>query len=211
MAQLPDYPDWFFDRADPSDDAMFYEPTRLVTHIDERAIAAVGVLYRQLGLGGTHVLDLMSSWVSHFDPADPPSGLTVLGMNAAELRANPMATDVVVHDLNAEPALPFADASFDHATCCVSVDYLTQPVAVFREVGRVLRPGGMFVVTFSNRLFPTKAIRGWLLSDDVGRCRIAASYFANAGCFEDPRIEIRTPLDQPGDPLYAVHALAKAT
>lgn len=201
-----DYPDGFFDRADPSADAYFYDQPRLLTHIDDGAIAAVGALYKQLGLGGTTVVDLMSSWVSHFRSDAEPAQLTVLGMNEEELAANPLATDVVVHDLNGDPTLPFDDASFDHATCCVSVDYLTQPVAVFREVARTLRPGGWFVVTFSNRLFPTKAIRGWLNADSLGHCRIVESYFRNAGRFDEPTSQLRTPITQPGDPLFGVFA-----
>ena len=200
------YPDGFFDRADESADARFYEQPRLLTHIDDGAIAAVGSLYEQLGLGGTNVVDLMSSWVSHFRPGAEPAELTVLGMNAEELNANPIATTRVIHDLNTDPSLPFDDESFDHATCCVSVDYLVRPVEVFREVARALRPGGYFVVTFSNRLFPTKAIRGWLSTDSVGHCRIVASYFANAGGFDEPTSQLRTPVTQAGDPLFAVFA-----
>src|SRR5690606_16123502 len=127
-----------------SDDREFYDFDRFVTHIDDDAIAAVGALYSELGVNG-RVLDLMSSWVSHFDEA--PAALTVLGMNARELEANPQAVDRVVHDLNADPCLPFADGSFDDAVCCVSVDYLVRPIEVFREVGRVLVPGVRFVCT----------------------------------------------------------------
>ena len=206
MDLVADFPPGFFDRADPSDDAAFYSMPRLVTHIDEGAIAAVGALYAELGLGGSEVVDLMSSWVSHFRPGAAPRALTVLGMNAQELAANSMATAAVVHDLNAAPRLPFDDASFDHATCCVSVDYLTRPVEVFRDVGRVLRPSGLFVITFSNRLFPTKAIRGWLMNDSDGHCAIVAQYFAQSGRFEAAKAELRPPLSQPGDPLYAVYA-----
>jgi SAM-dependent methyltransferase len=202
------FPPGFFDRADPSSDAFFYAEARLVTHIDDGAIAAVGDLYAELGLGGTDVLDLMSSWVSHFRDDAAPRHLTVLGMNAAELAANTMAAASVVHDLNADPTLPFDDGTFDHATCCVSVDYLTRPVEVFREVARVLRPGGLLVVTFSNRLFPTKAIRGWFMTDSQGHCGIVAEYFAQAEGFGPVTAELRTPLDQPGDPLYAVYAAA---
>lgn len=194
------FPPGFFDRADPSPDAGFYEPARLVTHIDDGAIAAVGALYAELGLDG-EVLDLMSSWISHF--ATPPRRLVGLGMNGSELQANPMLAEHVVHDLNADPTLPFADASFDDATCCVSVDYLVEPVAVFREVARVLRPGGRFVVTFSNRCFPTKAIRGWLTTGDETHVRIVAAYFTEAGGFGEVWGGLRTP-PGPGDPLYAV-------
>ncbi len=61
-------------------------------------------------------------------------------MNRAELERNPQATETVVHDLNADPQLPFGDDSFDAAVCCVSVDYLVQPMAVFRDLARVVRP-----------------------------------------------------------------------
>ena len=179
----------------------FYGPPRLVTHIDDGAIAAVGALYDELGLDG-EVLDLMSSWISHFRSA--PEHLTVLGMNRSELEANPDASTRVVHDLNADPELPFADGSFDAVVCCVSVDYLVRPIEVFREVARVLRPGGPFVCTFSNRCFPTKAIRGWLATDDDQHCALVAEYFRRAGGWDPPRVQRRTPVGHRGDPLFAV-------
>jgi SAM-dependent methyltransferase len=197
------FPPGFFERDDAASDAAFYALPRLVTHIDDEAIVAVGDLYAELGLDGD-VLDLMSSWVSHFH--DRPRQLTVLGMNAEELAANPMATERVVHDLNADPQLSFADATFDAVVCCVSVDYLTRPVEVFADVARVLRPGGPFVCTFSNRLFPTKAIRGWLYTTDEQHCEIVATYFREAGGWDEPVAERRTPPDHHGDPLFAVRA-----
>jgi SAM-dependent methyltransferase len=198
------FPPGFFHREDDSADASFYAPPRMVAHIDSRAISAVGALYTELGLDG-EVLDLMSSWISHFER--PPRRLVGLGMNAAELGANPMLAGHVVHDLNADPVLPFPEACFDAATCCVSVDYLADPIPVFREVARVLRPGGPFVVTFSNRCFPTKAIRGWLRTDDEQHLQVVNAYFALSGGFGQVRGQLRTPRG-PGDPLYAVWASA---
>jgi SAM-dependent methyltransferase len=196
-------PDEFFDRTDPAPDDVFYSWPRLVTHIDAAAIAAVGQLYEQLAIDG-EVLDLMSSWVSHFHRA--PSRLTVLGMNSEELSANPQAAVTVVHDLNAAPQLPFHDNAFEAVVCCVSVDYLTRPVEVFGDVARVLRPGGPFVCTFSNRCFPSKAIRGWLYSSDDEHCAIVAGYFESSDRWDPPVIERRTPPGHLGDPLYAVWA-----
>ena len=200
---MSDYPPGFFARADDGDDARFYGPPRFVTHIDDGAIAAVGALYEELRIEGA-VLDLMSSWVSHF--VNAPQRLTVLGMNAQELAANEQAAAWVVHDLNSQPVLPFPDATFDHATCCVSVDYLTRPIEVFRDVARVLRRGGLFVCTFSNRLFPTKAIQGWLYADSNAHMKIVTEYFARSGAFREPVAQLRTPLGHRGDPLYAVWA-----
>ena len=197
------FPPGFFDRSDPTSDAAFYRPERFVTHIDEGAIEAVGALYDELGLRGD-VLDLMSSWISHFTTA--PDRLVALGMNEPELAANPQAASWVRHDLNLDPVLPFDDESFDSVVCCVSIDYLVRPIEVFREVARVLRPGGPFVVTFSNRCFPTKAIRGWLLSDEPGRVEIVRQYFVRAGTFVAPEHQLRTPLTSRGDPLDAVWA-----
>lgn len=200
---MTDYPPGFFKRTDESPDPSFYGFDRLVTHIDDRAIAAVGELYEELGLTG-RVLDLMSSWISHF--RSRPAELVVLGMNERELQANRLASEVVVHDLNANPALPFDDQRFDSATCCVSVDYLVRPVEVFREVARVLTPGGLFVCTFSNRCFPTKAIHGWLRASEPQRCAIVAEYFRQAGGWNTPVQSLRTPPQTYGDPLYAVWA-----
>jgi SAM-dependent methyltransferase len=204
--QLEHFPAGFFDRADEADDAVFYAPERFVTHLDAGAIRAVGELYAELGLDGA-VLDLCSSWVSHF--AQRPQRLVIVGMNEAELAANPMADEWRVHDLNADPALPFGDSTFDAATCCVSVDYLTRPLAVFAEVARVLRPGGVFVCTFSNRCFPTKAIRGWLSTDDGGRAAIVRRYFELTDGFDAPVAQQRET-SWFGDPLFAVSAVRTA-
>jgi SAM-dependent methyltransferase len=197
------FPAGFFDRADDTADTAFYGPARLVTHMDDGAIAAVGRVYAELGIDGV-VLDLMGSWVSHF--RDPPAHLTVLGLNREELVANGAARAAVVHDLNAEPMLPFATASFDAAVCCASVDYLIRPIEVFRDVARVARPGAPFVCTFSNRCFPTKAIRGWLATTDEQHCDIVAAYFRLAGGWGEPVRQRRTPAGHRGDPLYAVWA-----
>lgn len=202
-------PDGFLARSDPTPDTDFYAVPRLVTHIDDAAIAAVGRLYDEVGVGG-RVLDLMSSWVSHLNQG--PEALTVLGLNAHELDANPAASARVVHDLNAEPILPFQDACFDAVVCCVSVDYLTRPVEVLAEVGRVLTAGAPVVITFSNRCFPTKAVRGWLEQTDAGRCAVVVDYLRRAGGFTEPQVSRRTPTPPEqggsywGDPLYAVVA-----
>ena len=208
------FPAGFFGRTDSSPDTAFYGPPRLVTHIDSGAIAAVGSLYDELGLCGPAsgpVLDLMSSWISHFPTK--PSSLTVVGMNEAELAANQMADVRIVLDLNAEPPppLPFEDASFAAAVCCVSVDYLVRPIEVFDEVARVLQPGGVFVCTFSNRCFPTKAIRGWVSTDDETHMELVGEYFRRSHGWSAPTAKRRTPVGHHGDPLLAVWATRNVT
>ena len=136
-----------FRRYDESPDEDFYVQPRLVTHIDEGAIAAVTQIYREYFPAGGAILDLMSSWVSHL-PTEVEYGRVVgLGMNAEELAANPRLDLRLVQDLNREPEVPFPDGEFDGAAICVSIQYLTRPVEVLREVGRVLRPDAPLVVT----------------------------------------------------------------
>ncbi|MCZ2820047.1 methyltransferase domain-containing protein [Modestobacter sp. VKM Ac-2977] len=202
------FPPGFFDRNDDGPDARFYDRPRLVTHIDEAAVAAVGDLYAELGIDGsaprpTRVLDLMSSWVSHF--RTPPADLVMLGMNADELAANPAATTRLVHDLNADPTVPLPDDDVDAAVCCVSIDYLTRPIEVLAELGRVLRPGGVLAVTFSHRCFPTKAVRGWLATDDQQHGAVISELVRRSGRFTEPTVQLRTAPGV-GDPLYAVVA-----
>ena len=201
---MPELPRTYFQHEDESADERFYVVPRLVTHIDEAAIAAVTQLYRELFPARGAILDLMSSWVSHLPPEIEYRRVVGLGMNRAELDTNPRLHERIVQNLNQTPQLPFADAEFDGAAICVSVQYLTQPVSVFREVGRVLRPGAPLVVTFSNRCFPTKAIAIWLALDDRGHMRLVRRYFEEAGNWTDVESLDRSPRRWRGDPLYAV-------
>jgi len=191
-------------RVDQTDDALFYRQPRLVVHIDAGAIEAVTEHARRLFPPDADVLDLMSSYRSHL-PVDVSLGTVVgLGMNREELDRNPRLDERVVRDLNADPVLPFDDGRFGAALCTVSVQYLTRPVAVFGEVRRVLADGAPFLVTFSNRCFPTKAVRGWQERDDAGHVELVREYFAASGGWRG--LECDGRVSRGGDPLYAVWA-----
>jgi len=191
------------EREDDGADEEFYSAARLVTHIDDGAIKAVTQLYREYFPPGGAVLDLMSSWISHLPAEAVYRRVAGLGMNAEELAANKRLTEWVVHNLNREPRLPYGEGEFDAAGLCVSVDYLTQPVAVLRDAGRVLRPGAPLVITFSNRCFPTKAVSIWHELDDVGHVALVARMLAEAGNWEGITRLDRSPRWR-GDPLFAV-------
>lgn len=197
-----------FDRHDESPDELFYRMPRFVEHIDDVAIADAVRIHRERLPAGGAILDLMSSWVSHLPDDVAYARVVGVGMNAAELARNPRLTEYVVHDLNAQPQLPFADAAFDGAIICVSIQYLTSPFTVLRELARVMRPGSPAIVTFSNRCFPTKAVAIWQALGDEGHEKLVSHYFTTAGW---ERIEaVRSPARE-ADPLYAVIAAAPAT
>ena len=205
------FPPDFFQREDDSSDAEFYTMPRLVVHIDDGAIHAVGQLFRRLIPEGAEALDLMSSWRTHWPEEHPRRRIVGLGMNAAEMADNPQLDEYLVKDINADPSLPFADESFDAVVITVSVQYLTRPLEVFAEVARILRPGGVFVVTFSNRCFPTKAVRVWRATGDADHVELVASYMHHAGGLAGIRGGLANADDSPpADPLFAVFAYKQA-
>jgi SAM-dependent methyltransferase len=203
---LPQIPEEAFRRSDEAPDEEFYRTPRIVTHIDEGAIAAVTQLYRELFPTGGEILDLMSSWISHLPPEIEYRRVIGLGMNEVELRRNERLDSYLVQNLNTNPELPFGEAEFDGAGICVSIDYLIRPIEVLREVGRVLKPGAPLVITFSNRCFPSKAIAIWYQLDDQGHMRLVEDYFQGAGNFRNIRGLDRSPRRMFSDPLYAVVA-----
>ncbi len=200
---LPELPPEAFLKEDTSPDPQFYQQPRFVTHIDESAVAAVTGLYRTVFPAGGTVLDLMGSWVSHLPPEVTYAEVIGHGMNEEELKVNPRYTRWFQQDLNADPILPLADASIDAAAICVSVQYLQRPVAVFSEVRRVLKPGGAFAITFSNRCFPTKAITIWLHLPMGQHSRLVSLYLDRAD-FASIEPLVLIPPGLPGDPLWAV-------
>jgi SAM-dependent methyltransferase len=195
----------FFQREDESDDAIFYTEPRLLVHIDEYAIEAARRLYAELLPKRAALLDLMSSYKSHMPPELEWTRLTGLGMNETELRENDQLTDYSVTDINADPRFPYGDQEFDGAVITVSVQYMTRPVEVFREVARVLKPEAPFIVTYSNRMFPTKAVRIWRALDDRERAALISVYFRESAGFGEVTMEDRS-IKSGGynDPLFAV-------
>jgi SAM-dependent methyltransferase len=190
-------------RTDPGPDTAFYARPRFVDHLDSTAIAQVRGLYGRLIPDGSRALDLMSSWHSHLPETVAAGPVTGLGLNREELAANPALDEHLVQDLNRDPVLPFADAAFDAVVCTVSVEYLTRPLEVFREVARVLRPGGRFVVTFSNRWFPPKVIRVWEGIHEFERPGLVSEYFLESRLFEHLETWSMRGLTRPEDDKYA--------
>ncbi|MCH2520466.1 MAG: class I SAM-dependent methyltransferase [Dehalococcoidia bacterium] len=146
----------------------------------------------------------MTSWISHLPPELEFAEVHGLGMNHQELQENQALTAGVQHDLNEDPKLPYADNYFDSVLCAVSVQYLTRPVEVFREVGRILKPDGRFFVSFSHRMFPTKAVEVWKQLGPEDRSRLVGSYFSLSQAFGDPSLIDRSP--EAADPLWIVTA-----
>ena len=208
QARWQDLPTDFFSgtpfiRDDERDDDAFYQKPRLVHHLDRTAREMVADIYRRFVTPDSRVLDLMSSWTSHLPDDVRPASVSGLGMNRTELDENPMLGDRVVHDLNANPQLPYADASFDVILCTVSVEYLTRPLEVFAEAARVLRSGGVFVVVFSNRWFPPKVISIWEKIHEFERVGLVMEYFLRNGRFERMETYSMRGLPRPRDDKYA--------
>jgi SAM-dependent methyltransferase len=191
-----------FSRLDEREDKLFYYQPRLVQHLDAQVRAHITELYARFLTPGMRVLDLMSSWVSHL-PEQIDLDVTGLGLNAEELKQNPRLRERVLHDLNRMPELPFPDAHFDAVLCTASIEYLTKPDAVFRAVRRALKPGAPFVVTFSERWFPPKAIQLWTLLHPFERLGLVFDYFRHSGQFTELGTETARDWPRPPDDQYA--------
>ena len=186
-------------KLDDGDDGAFYDDPRLVTHADDAFLARLTDLYAAVTDPGGRVFDAMGSWVSHL-PDQAYERVVLHGLNAAELERNERADEWFVQDLNRDQSLPLADDGFDAVCCALSVQYLQYPAAVFREFARVLAPDGVLVVSFTNRMFPTKAVQAWRDAAMDGRVDLVSSYCRAAGLAVTDVI-----CERPGsDPFYAV-------
>ena len=204
MEEPPFRPE-FFARMDEEPDEEFYTMPRKVVHIDDPAIAAIKQSLPEVLPTNGVVLDLLSSWRSHWPEGLPKQRLVGLGLNAEEMADNPDLDAYVVHNVNLDTHLPFDADTFDAVVLTVSIQYITQPIEIFREIWRVLRPGGPFVVIFSNRMFPTKAVAIWRMLDDQQHIDLVASYFHYAGDFVGVEAHNWSPSAYT-DPVYVVLA-----
>ena len=203
----PSFGPEYFRREDERPDALFYSEPRLVVHIDDHAIRAIGKYLSEALPPGGAILDLMSSWRSHLPEGQVMENVVGLGLNRVEMRENPQLYDAVVHDLNFNPALPFRDRVFDATILTVSVQYLTRPEQVFSEVARVLKPGARFHVIYSNRMFPTKATAIWKALSDGDRAKLIGAYFRRSGGWGNPEaLDITPRVGGYSDPVYVVSA-----
>jgi len=207
-----------FSRLDETDDGVFYATDRFVSHLDSVALATVERLAGGLVTEESPViLDLMAGWDSHIPANLNPSRVVGVGLNENELQGNQALSEFTIHDINKDPHLPFPDNTFDCVINTVSVDYMTRPVEVFGDIARILKPGGLFLVVFSNRMFPQKAVKVWRESSEEERVILIEEFFERTGAFEKPKTFASRgkprPKDDkyahmgiPSDPIYAVYA-----
>lgn len=194
-------------RMDTQVDTAFYSIPRMVPHLDKMALQQVEKLYKRLIPEQSEVLDLMASWDSHLPETLNLKSVIGLGLNEAELKANQRLDGYVVQDINSQLILPFEDASFEVVICTVSVEYLTQSLETFKEVARILKPGGVFINTFSNRWFPTKAIALWCDLHEFERLGLVTEYYLQSSCFRDIHTHSVRGLPRPEDDPHAGNGL----
>ena len=195
-----------FGRIDEADDGLFYTVPRLVIHVDENASAILTTYFeKSLPVDGD-IIDLMSSYRSHLPKHNAYKSVVGLGMNQVELQHNSCLTDHLTHDLNKQPKLPYQDNQFDACLVSFSIQYLLQPVVLMADVGRILRPGGICHVAFSNRMFPTKAVAVWHAASDLQKAELISHYFDASNMFDVPELEQLVAPGKGFDPLYVIRA-----
>ena len=204
------YPPEYFTKMDETDDALFYQQPRLVVHIDEPAIEALTGLFDELLPEKGQILDLMSSWRSHLPARIQKERVTGLGMNSAEMEQNPQLSSHIIQNLNTDQTLPYPDGTFSAVLCSVSIQYITKPLEVFTEVNRILETDGLFIISFSNRCFPSKAINAWVSTQDADHLALVNSYFQFSQGWKDVTVRIKDlATNPPSDPLYMLWGYKK--
>ncbi len=202
-------------KLDDTDDSLFYSFPRFVTHVDEGFIQQLTDLYRERLKPNTRIFDMMSSWVSHLPDEIQFSHVEGHGLNEEELARNPRLNHYFVQNLNENPKLPLPNEEFDAVLNCVSVQYLQYPEAIFSEIHRILKPGGIAIISFSNRMFSQKAIAAWRDGSETSRVELVRRYFESVSGFSTPEVIIRASTAPSflqwmgvggGDPFYAVIA-----
>lgn len=205
-----------FRREDETEDKIFYKEPRITTHIDSKAHENLVELYKKILPERGKILDLMSSYQSHI-PENENLKVVGLGLNEEEMKQNPRLSEYLIHDLNSEPRLPFADEEFDTVVCDLSIEYVTKPVELVAEIKRVLKKDGIVSMSFSNRYFPPKVIKLWIDLHDFERMGYVIELLLRDGGFKDFKTYsirgYRRPYDDKyfgctlfSDPIYVVYA-----
>ncbi|GAN52711.1 class I SAM-dependent methyltransferase [Tanticharoenia sakaeratensis] len=184
-----------FTRANDEPDTIFFASRQPDTLMDLGARTAVSALYRTVLPEGGVLLDLMTGGFSHLPDGVAFAGVIGVGVGRAALDANPVLTERVLHDLNANPVLPFEDDSIDAAMLCDGLAYLTDPVAVLTDVCRVLKPGAPLAITFSDNYHAAKAVALWQALEAPDRVRLAGILLTRAGFAELDTGEVTPPED----------------
>jgi SAM-dependent methyltransferase len=175
-----------FQRYDEIDDGVFYRQARLVTHIDDPSIARLTAYYATALPQKGRIMDMCTSWKSFYpttiQEAVEKKDVEVfgVGLNEEEMKLNPVFTDLEhwrVLDLNKAPydvrsAWPGKDIKFDAVTCVVSIDYLVQPLEICRNLFDAMNEGGKLHLVVSNRCFPNKVVRRWMMLSEKGRLKL---------------------------------------
>lgn len=211
------YPPQVFARDDEGSDAEFWAAPRFVHYVDVAARHSLKLHYGETLQeyadaedDGIAVLDVMASWASHYPDMHYALAAGV-GLQLEELQRNGLLDEHHVVDVNAAPKLNLPTAAFHLVTLAFSMDLVTQPLGLFSEMLRVLKPGGTCIVAFSNKVIPAKSTALWKASSSAEQAVVVADCFHWAqgdGCsFSDiVAYDLSPSPDGSTDYLYVVQA-----
>ena len=125
----------------------------------QRRIDPLDALFCDLAKPGMTVLDAGCGGDRGCSRDAPWEQMYIVGVDCTpDVGRNPFCNEKAVTDL---AKLPFQDATFDLIHCRWVLEHLPDPLAVFREFARVLRPGGQFVALTPN-FYHYATLGAWL-------------------------------------------------
>jgi SAM-dependent methyltransferase len=177
----------------------------IVQRADMLPVSAIRELVGRLVTSDDSViLDLTPGSAKHIPDGLRTERLIGVGPKRSDPVHCPGVDEYVVHDLNGDPALPFTNAMFHSVICASYISFWNDPVGVFTQVARVLKPGGVFVVIFSNCY-----VKLWRQSLGEGRLKRVRDTFYESESFERPRVLTLEPDSDSvahKDAVFAVYA-----
>ncbi len=203
------FPAAYFRRYNEDDDSRFYPFNEPDEYLYNDSLNTFQTLTDDLLPRQAAVLDLTAGAHSYLSPEIKPLSLAGIGLSKEQMSRNPQLSEIIVQDLNLNPKLNFAEKEFDAALCTCGIQYLIQPLEIFCEINRILKPGGLFFVSFTGDCFPEKAIAFWLETQSRQHLLLVRRYFEASGNWRNIKQfpKLRSPQSINNRGLKAVWAI----
>ena len=174
-------------KLDESNDEQFYSEPKFVYHLDSNFRQYLSNIYKNEIADYSTVLDLMSSWDSYLPKNKKYKKVIGHGLNKQELEKNKILDSYWIQNFNLDQEISLDSESVDYCLMVAAWQYLQYPENLTKEIVRILKNQGKFIISFSNRAFWHKAPNIWTSSSEEERVTYVRKVLITNG-FNEPKI-----------------------